>query len=108
MENKTLDFAANVENPDELELTYSATLNDEAIELTDNGYTLAFAAYTEAYTTYTFTVKVSYTANEQASFITYNYVLNVRDTSAFRPANYNFEKDLEGWARNTEYRYNDK
>ncbi|MBO6262843.1 MAG: FIVAR domain-containing protein, partial [Clostridia bacterium] len=116
LENKEkyyMDFAANVENPANFALTYSATVSvnggeDSEIELTDNGYTFALdGEYGETATAVTFKVTISYERNGTQN-LTYNYVLNITDTSAFKVVNSGFENGLDGWTRNTTHFDNGK
>ncbi len=98
----TLDFTENVENPAEMSLTYSATVSvnggaASAIVLTNNGYTYDFGSYNDVVTVVTFAVTVSYERNGVQN-LNYNYVLNIKDSTAYRLANGGFETgDLSGW-----------
>ena len=97
--NKTdilLDFAENVNNSGELELTYSVKHGDNTI----NGatYNFTFGEYTEAVVYEIFTVTVSYVANGEAGTLEYTYTLGLNDTTAYRVVNGGFEDgNLNGW-----------
>ena len=106
LQNKTdyaLDFTANVENPADKSLTYSATMKvgsgeATAITLTDGGYTYEFTGgENDVATVVTFAVTVAY-ENKGTKYINYNYVLNITDSTDYRLANGDFERgDLTGW-----------
>lgn len=99
-ENKTditLDFAGNVENAGEIELTYSATMNGSAITLDGASYTFTYGSYTDTVTEVVFAVTVSFSHNNQNKTLNYNYILNINDTSANRVANGGFDDGLDGW-----------
>ncbi|MBR1677146.1 MAG: FIVAR domain-containing protein, partial [Clostridia bacterium] len=106
LENKesyTVDFTSNVANPANIDFAYSATMSVNGgdaseIELTDNGYTYALnGEYDYNATVVTFAVTVAYDYNG-TQYLTYNYTLNIVDTTAYRLVNGGFEKgDLTGW-----------
>ncbi len=100
LENKTgyeINFAANVENPGNLNLTYSVTQDGQKIELNNNAYTFVFDNYTYKYTDVVFAVKAGYTANGENAELTYNYSLHINDTTNYRLKNGDFEDGLTGW-----------
>ena len=99
-ESLVIDFAENVDNVGNLELTYSAKLGEEELVLDGALYTLALGNYTKEITYTTFTVTVSCTVNGEEKTIQYTYKLGLKDTGAYRVANGNFENGLEGWILN--------
>ena len=99
-ESITLDFAKNVNNAGNLELTYSAKRNGEDLTLDGAHYTFAFGKYNENVTYEIFTVTISYVANGREQSLEYTYKLAMKDTSAYRVANGNFEQGLDGWTLN--------
>ena len=99
-ESIVLNFAENVNNHSALELTYSAKLGDEALTLDGALYTFTFGEYTDATVYESFTVTVSCLVNGVETSIQYTYKLGLKDTSAYRVANGNFENGLEGWEFN--------
>ena len=98
--NLVLDFASNVDNPGNVELTYSAKLGEESLTLDGTLYTVALGSYTEEYTYQTFVVTISCVVRDEEVTIQYTYKLGFKDTSAFRVANGNFENGLDGWEFN--------
>ena len=100
LENKdsiVLDFAENVNNDSNLELTYSAKRGNEDLVLDGSSYTFVFGTYTEETTYETFTVTVSYTAKGEEHTLEYTYVLALRDTGRYSVINGGFESGIEGW-----------
>lgn len=93
----TLDFAENINNVGELELSYTVTNDGSAVTLTGTSYTLTYGTYTDEATEVVFNVRVAYTANDVLGELEYNYTLNIKDTRAYRVANGGFDSDLEGW-----------
>ena len=98
-QNITINFAENVDNPGDLELTYSATYKGEPIVLDGSTYTFNFNSYNGKVTVEAFEVSVSFTANNQADAITYVYNLNMVDSTENRLVNGGFEDGLEGWTK---------
>ena len=100
-ENKTditLNFANNVENAGELELTYAVSMDGTPITLEGTSYTYTYGSYTDTAIPVVFAVKVSYNHNGEDKELNYNYTLNIKDTRAYRLANGGFETgDLTGW-----------
>lgn len=100
-ENKTeitIDFASNIENVGELELTYAAELEGASITLDGAVYTYVLGNnYTETPTEVVFAVKISYNANGANSELEYTYTLKIIDTRAYRIVNGTFDNGLEGW-----------
>ena len=92
-----IDFAENVDNAGNLELAYSVIMGNEELVLNGTLYTLTLGSYSEEYAYTMFTVTVSYTANGEENTLTYTYKLGLRDTSAYRVANGDFENGLDGW-----------
>ena len=95
-ESLVIDFAENVDNAGNLPLTY--TVNGETIDGTTHTVTLGSYGEDVVYTT--FTVTVAYTANGEEQTLEYTYKLGLKDTSAYRVANGNFENGLYGWELN--------
>ena len=92
-ENVLIDVSENVDNPGNLELTY--TIN-RVIE----GPTFTFAFgddYTDADHDVLYNVVVSYVANGKEQSISYTYVVSVKDTTDYRIENGGFENGLDGW-----------
>ena len=86
-----IDFAQNVNNISNLELTYSVTRDGNDVALDGATYTLALDGYNETIATTTFDVTITYTLNEQQGTLQYTYTLGLKDTSAYQVANGNFE-----------------
>jgi|GEM_PF-3090175 len=106
LENKTnitIDFAKNVNNEDNLPLTYSVKLNGEDITLEGSAYTFTFGSYTGEVVYETFSVVASFVANGQAGSVEYTYKLALNDTTAYRVVNGNFNSGLEGWTLTNTY-----
>ena len=99
-ENLIIDFAENVDNAGNLELGYSAMMDMTELVLDGSVYTLALGNLSEEYTYTTFTVTVAYSANGEDRTLEYTYKLGLRDTSAYRVVNGNFENGLDGWELN--------
>lgn len=97
--NMVIDFAENVNNAGELELSYSIEYAGETIELADSTYIFNFNSYNGDATVEVFTVTVSYVANEQPASITYVYNLAMKDSTENRLVNGDFENGLEGWKK---------
>lgn len=102
----TLDFAENVDNPKNLTLAYSVAINGgEAQTLTGSTHEFTFGEYTETATTVTFRVTVAFTVDSEAKSISYDYVLHLTDTRAYRIKNGGFdlgEKGLQDWTLSNE------
>ena len=96
-ESIVIDFAANVNNPGNLPLTYSVKLGEEELTLDGSSYTFPLGKYTEQMTYETFTVTVTSTVNGEAITLVYTYKLGLKDTGKYSIANGNFENGLEGW-----------
>lgn len=106
-ENKTditIDFAANIENPGELDLEYIVTLGDDETPLTLDGtsYTYEYDSLTDEETLVAFHVTVKFTVNELPSELEYNYILNLRNTTAYRVENGSFTDYTDGWTQTGE------
>ena len=99
-ENITLDFAENVNNSGNLELTYAVMMGEEQLALDGTGYTFTFGSYNAETTYVTFTVTVSYVANGEEGTLQYTYKLGLKDSRAYRVANGDFENGLDGWELN--------
>ena len=93
----SLDFAENVNNAGNLELSFSVKCGDETLALDGATYTFALGSYTEDYTYVTFNVTVSYVANGVQGSLEYTYKLGIRDTGNYNVKNGGFENGLEGW-----------
>ena len=93
----TIDFAENVDNAGNLALTYSAKCGEETVALDGTLYTIALGSYGEDAVYQTFDISVSCVVNGEAKTITYTYKLGLKDTSAYRVANGNFENGIDGW-----------
>ena len=92
-ENVLIDVSENVDNPGNLELTY--TIN-RVIE----GPTFTFTFdgdYTDADYDVIYNVVVSYVANGEEQSISFTYVVSVKDTTDYRMENGGFENGLDGW-----------
>ncbi len=103
LENKeslVIDFAENVDNAGNLELTYSVKCGEEVLSLNGTRYTLTLGSYTDEFAYQTFTVTVSYTANGASGTVEYTYKLGIRDTAAYRALNGSFNNGLDGWTVN--------
>ncbi len=93
-----IDFAENVDNVSNLELTYSAKYLGEDVVLNGSEYTFNLTkTYNDKATVEAFTVTISYVANGQAGTITYVYNLLMTDSTAYRIENGGFENGLTGW-----------
>ena len=99
-ESLVIDFAQNVNNSGNLELKYSVKRGEEDLTLDGAIYTLTLGSYGDEFSYETYTVTVSYTVNGEEQSVQYTYKLGLKDTSAYRVANGNFEKGLEGWIIN--------
>lgn len=95
-----IDLLASVNNPGDLALTFTVTNGGVPVELT-GGTRFAFAVagpYTATPTAVVFSVEVAYTANGVSGTLTFDYTVNVRDTTGYRVKNGGFETgDLTGW-----------
>ena len=95
-----IDLLASVNNPGDLALTFTVTNGGVPVELT-GGTRFAFAVagpYTATPTAVVFSVEVAYTANGVSGTLTFDYTVDVRDTTGYRVKNGGFETgDLTGW-----------
>ena len=96
-ESMIIDFAENVNNIGNLELTYSAKRGEEELVLNGSSYTFTLGTYTEETTYETFTVTVSFTVNGEAKNLEYTYKIGLKNTGKYNIANGGFENGLEGW-----------
>ena len=96
-DNLVIDFAENVNNFGNLELTYSVKCGEEELVLDGTTYTLVLGSYTDAIVYKTFTVTVSYMVNGEEKSISYTYQLGLYDSTEYRLANGDFENGLDGW-----------
>ncbi len=96
-ENIIIDFAENIDNAGNLQLTYYAKRGEENLVLNGSSYTFTFGNYTEEMTYETFTVIVSFTVNGEAKSLEYTYKLGLKDTGKYNVVNGSFENGLEGW-----------
>ena len=97
LENKesiVIDFSENIDNPGDLELSYS--INGGLITTQTHTYYFTYD-YTENEIGESFIVTVSYVANGVEGSIQYEYTLAVSDTTAYRMENGGFENGLDGW-----------
>ena len=97
LENKesiVIDFSENIDNPGDLELSYS--INGGLITTETHTYYFTYD-YTENEIGESFIVTVSYVANGVEGSIQYEYTLAVSDTTAYRMENGGFENGLDGW-----------
>lgn len=95
-----IDLLASVNNPGDLALTFTVTNGGVPVELTGGTrFTFAVAGpYTATPTAVVFSVEVAYTANGVSGTLTFDYTVNVRDTTGYRVKNGGFETgDLTGW-----------
>ena len=92
-----VDFAENVDNAGNLELTY--TVNGEAIDGTT--YAIDLRNNDGVLPSLTFNVTVSYTANGEEGTLSYVYKLSFTDTSAHQVENGSFENGPDGWTLET-------
>lgn len=92
----TIDFAENVQNPDELELTYSAKLNGQDVALDGTSYTFNFGTYNDQVQEEIFTVTVAY---GEGKSIEYTYKLAIVDSTDYRLYNGGFENGMDGWTK---------
>ena len=93
--NITIDLSENVDNAGNLPLTYY--VNGEKLEGTT--YTFAFGSYNDVAANETFAVTIAYVANGESKSISYDYTLALKDTTANRLVNGDFESGLEGWTQ---------
>lgn len=94
----TLDFANNVQNVGELDLTYTVTLDNSPLTLTDTSYTYVYGDnYSETAEVVVFNVKIAYNANGTDGELEYAYTLKITDTSAYRIENGTFDSGLDRW-----------
>lgn len=98
-ESIVIDFAENVDNPSDLELTYSASYKGSEIQLNGSLYTFNFNGYDDKATVEAFKVTVSFVANGQEASIEFVYNLVMTDSTAYRLVNGGFEQGLEGWSK---------
>ena len=102
-ENLVINFAENVINVSNLELVYSAKCGEEVLTLDGANYTFVFGSYNENTVYTTINVVISCTVNGEEVTLEYTYKLGMKDTSAYRVANGNFDKGLEGWVLNNTF-----
>ncbi len=95
--NLVIDFAKNIDNPGNLELSYTVKRGDEELILNGSSYTLTFGKYTEETVYETFTVTVYFMVNGEARTLEYTYKLGLKDTGKYNVVNGNFENGLDGW-----------
>ncbi len=93
----TIDFAENVENPDNVELGFTVRKGEEAVTLTGSTYNFVYETYDETATTVVYSVEIAYNIDGEDGALEYTYTLKIKDTSAYRVENGNFDNDLEGW-----------
>lgn len=93
----TIDFAENVNNPDNVQLRFTVKNGEEDLALTGTTYNFVYETYGEEATTVVYTVKIAYDIDGEGGELDYVYTLKVRDTGAYRVANGNFDNDFEGW-----------
>ncbi len=89
----TLDLSENIDNVGNLELSYSVA----GTTLSNALYTFTFGSYNDVTAYETFTVTVSYVANGEEQSVSYTYKLAMKDTTANRLANGDFESGMDGW-----------
>ena len=95
-----IDLLASVNNPGDLALTFTVTHGGVPVTLTDGTkFTFAVAGpYTATPTAVVYRIEVAYTANGTSGTLTFDYTVNVRDTTGYRVTNGGFETgDLTGW-----------
>ena len=95
-----IDLLASVNNPGDLALTFTVTHGGVPVALTDGTkFTFAVAGpYTATPTAVVYHIEVAYTANGTSATLTFDYTVNVRDTTGYRVTNGGFETgDLTGW-----------
>ena len=92
-----IDFAENVNNPDNLSLAYSAKSGEETLVLDGSLFTFILGEYTEEVTYDVFTIIVSCTVNGETVTLEYTYTLGLRDTRKYSVVNGSFENGLDGW-----------
>ncbi|MBQ8381006.1 MAG: FIVAR domain-containing protein [Clostridia bacterium] len=100
LENKTnivIDFSENVNNEDDLILTYSVKYGNETLTLDGTSYTFTFGEYDDKVKNEEFTVTVSYTVDGEEKSISYTYKLGLSDSTDSRLPNGDFEEGLLGW-----------
>ena len=95
--NLTLDFSENIANEGGVALTFAAQHGGTPLTLDGTSYTFPFGTYGETVTNEVFTVTVTYTGNSGEQTLTYTYTLALKDTTANRLANGDFENGLDGW-----------
>ncbi len=98
LENKVstvLDLSENVNNLGNYELSYSVadTTLDSSL------YTFTFGIYNDITTYENIAVTVSYILDGEEKTISYTYKLEIKDTTACRLANGDFESGMEGWTQ---------
>ena len=98
-ESLVIDFAENVDNAGGLDLAYMLTHNGEEIVLESSSYIFLLGSYGVNETVETFTVTVSFVANEQNASISYVYNLAIKDTTDSRLVNGGFENGMDGWVK---------
>ncbi len=91
----TIDLSENVDNAGKLALTYY--VNGEAVDGTS--YVFTFGEYNDKATEESFSVTVSYVANNESKSISYTYKLSMKDSTDYRLVNGDFENGLEGWTQ---------
>ncbi len=94
-----LNFAGNIGNPANLTLNYKVTQVGQTDELTldsDNCYEYTFGSgYTDKATEVKFNVVVG--SEENNLTVSYVYTLKIKDSTAYRVVNGNFDNGFDGW-----------
>ena len=98
-ESVTIDFAQNVSNLGNLDLTFSAKHGETDLVLDGSIYTFVLGSYQDEISYETFAVTVSYTANGTPNTLEYTYTLKLVDTTKYRITNGGFEDGLTGWTK---------
>ena len=99
-ESLLIDFAENVSNLGDLELSYSVKCGNEELILNGSSYTFTFGTYNEETAYVVFDVTVSCTVNGEAKTLTYTYTLGINDTVKYSVVNGSFDNGLDGWIFN--------
>lgn len=100
-EKLVVDFSEYLVIPDGAEVTYSVTLNDTPVEMSDGTtYTIVYAEENLSDTPKEFVFEVTAASGEKR--ISFKLTFSITDTYQYRLANGGFDRDLEGWTLSNE------
>ena len=105
-DNIFIDFAENVINPGNIDLTYTIMYKGTELEGLDGPeciFVLGNYPYTEEYSYESFEVIVSCVVNGVEKTLEYTYKLGIKDTGKYNVVNGNFENGLYGWTLTNTY-----